>query len=239
MNFFDRPFVVPSLFLSAALVIGLWIVGAGIGSRGADNVITSTGSAKLAVKADDAKWTVSVYRTAFEGQTAPAYSGVAGDAAAVTAYFKKANLASSTITSNIIVADRQYDSNNGPIRYNVHEEITIESSDVDGIEKLAQNISTLTNQGFSVSPQQPQYYVTNLPAIRVQLQGKAVADAKARAQQLAESGGSSIGALRSASSGVVQVLAPNSIGSDEYGGYDTSTIQKEVSVTARVTFAVK
>ena len=238
MEFFNKPFVWPSLFLSIALIIGLWIVGAGIANRGADNVITSTGSASIDVKADDAKWTVSVYRSAYEGQTAAAYTQVASDAAAVTSYFKKANLASTTITSTIITADQQYN-NNGPLSYNVHQEITIESSDVDGMQKLAQGIATLTSQGLSVSPRQPEYYVTNLPAIRVQLMGKAVADAKARAKQLAESGGSTIGALRSASSGVVQVQAPNSIGGDDYGAYDTSTIQKEVSVTAHVTFAVQ
>ncbi|HEV8666583.1 MAG TPA: SIMPL domain-containing protein [Candidatus Paceibacterota bacterium] len=238
MKFFDRPFVVPSLFLSAALIIGLWIVGTGIANRGASNVITSTGSATLDVTSNDAKWTVSVYRTANDGATAVAYSEVSQDAAAVESYFKKANLATSTITSTVTVADQQYN-NNGPVTYNVHQEITLESGDVYGVQKLAQNIGALTGQGLSVSPQQPQYYVTNLPDIRVQLQGKAVADAKARAQQLAESGGSSIGPLLSASSGVVQVLAPNAISSDDYGDYDTSTIQKEVSVTAHVTFAVK
>ncbi len=237
MDFFNKPFVIPSLFLSIALIIGLWIVGAGIADRSSGNVITSTGSASIDVKADDAKWTVSVYQSAYEGQTAGAFSQVASDAATVTNYLKSAHLASTTITSTIITADEEYKSS-GPTSYNVHEEITIESSDVDGVQKLAQNSSTLSAQGLSISPRQPEYYVTNLPAIRVQLMGKAVEDAKARAKQLAESGGSTIGALRSASSGVVQVLAPNSISGDDYGAYDTSTIQKEVSVTAHVTFAV-
>ena len=239
MEFFNKPFVVPSLFLSIALIIGLWIVGAGIANRSADNVITSTGSATINVTADDAKWTVSVYRTAYEGSTAAAFSGVSSDAAAVTAYFKKAALASTTVTATTIAADQQYNNSNGPTEYNVHEEVTIESSDVYGVQKLAQNIGALTGQGLSISPQQPQYYVTNLPDLRASLLGKAVVDAKARAQQLAQSGGSSIGALRSASSGVVQVLAPNSISDDSYGSYDTSTIQKQVSVTAHVTFAVQ
>ena len=236
---FDRPFVVPALLLSVALIIGLWIVGAGIANRSADNVIVSTGSATMSVKADDAKWTISVYRSALDGATAGAYSGVAADALQVTTYLKKANLASSTISATTIVADQNYSSNNGPLQYNVHQEITIESSDVEGVQKLAQNIGQLTNQGLSVSPQQPQYFVSNLPELRVSLLGKAVADAKARAIEIAQSGGSSIGALRSASSGVVQVLAPNSPSADDYGSYDTSTIQKEVSVTAHVTFAVR
>jgi len=74
----------------------------------------------------------------------------------------------------------------------------------------AQNVTTLVNRGYSISPRQPEYYVSNLPELRVQLLGKAVADAKARATEIAKSGGASVGPLQSASSGVVQVLAPNS-----------------------------
>jgi hypothetical protein len=73
----------------------------------------------------------------------------------------------------------------------------------------------------------------------VSLVGQAIADAKARAVQIAKAGGSSVGALKSASSGVVQVLAPSSTNVEDYGSYDTSTIEKEVMVTARATFYVK
>jgi hypothetical protein len=69
--------------------------------------------------------------------------------------------------------------------------------------------------------------------------GQAIADAKARAVEIAKSGGASIGKLKSASSGVVQVMAPNSTNVEDYGSYDTSTIDKEVSVTARAAFVVR
>jgi hypothetical protein len=69
--------------------------------------------------------------------------------------------------------------------------------------------------------------------------GEAITDAKARAEEIAKSGGAKVGKLMSASSGVVQVLAPNSTNVEDYGSYDTSTIQKEVSVTARASFGVR
>ena len=85
----------------------------------------------------------------------------------------------------------------------------------------------------------PEYYVSTLPQLRVSLVGQAVKDAKARAVEMANSGDSSVGALKSAASGVVQVLAPNSTSVEDYGSYDTSTIQKQVMVTARAVFYVK
>ena len=69
--------------------------------------------------------------------------------------------------------------------------------------------------------------------------GKAVTDAKARATEIAKSVGQSVGRLQSASSGVVQVMAPNSTDVADYGSYDTSTIDKQVMVTAKATFVVR
>ena len=45
-----------------------------------------------------------------------------------------------------------------------------------------------------------------------------------------------IGTLRSASSGVVQVLPQGGIEISDYGSYDTQSMNKEVMVTVRATF---
>jgi hypothetical protein len=124
----------------------------------------------------------------------------------------------------------------------VRETITIQTIDVEKINEFARSLGEVTakvSSGTLVSPQYPEYYVSSLPALRVSLIGKAIQDAKARAVEIAKSGGSSVGALKSASSGVVQVLAPNSTNVEDYGSYDTSTIQKQVMVTARATFYVR
>ena len=56
---------------------------------------------------------------------------------------------------------------------------------------------------------------------------------------IATAGGNSVGAIKSASSGVVQVLAPNSVEVSDYGQYDTSKIDKEIMVTVKATFEIK
>ncbi len=229
------------------LMLGLFILFTGIifswsfySARSGQQTISVTGSAKVSTKADLAKWTVEVYRLAFQDQVQSAYAGVASEVGGVKAYFVSQGIAADQITTNTAVADQDwsYQSQGGPTRYRVHQEVAITSNDVEKVQGLAQS-GALLGKGYGVNPHQPEYYVTSLPSIRVELLGQAVADAKARATEIAKSGGSSVGKISSASSGVVQVLAPNSTGVEDYGQYDTSTIEKEVSVTARTTFFVK
>ncbi len=242
-NFFERPFVLPSTILGITLIIGLGLVGYGISSRNSDNIISVTGSASVQSVADRATWRIDIRRSAFAGTTEEAYAQVAKDSATVIDYFNKQNLASSTVTGSVISTDENYRSDqNAPVTYTIRESVTVQTTDVDTIDKLSRDLSTLTSRvgtGTILSPQNPEYYVSSLPQLRISFAGKAVEDAKARAIEIAKSGGSSVGALKSASSGVVQVLSPNSTNVDDYGSYDTSTIKKQVMVTTRAVFYVK
>ncbi len=234
--------IIPSLSVAFALFFGLWILGINISNRG-DNTIAVTGSATQNIKADQATWRIEVRHAALINTTATTYTQVAKDATIVADYFTSQKLASSTITKSVITTDEIYNQDqNAPKTYSVHETIVIQTTDVDSIDKFSRELGTLTSKVSSdtlVSPQQPEYYVSTLPQLRVSLVGQAVKDAKARAVEIAKSGDTSVGALKSASSGVVQVLAPNSTSVEDYGSYDTSTIQKQVMVTARVVFYVK
>lgn len=242
-RFIDRPFLLPALVLGIAMIGGLWILGVGIANRGSDSTITVTGSTSQDVKADQATWRIEVRRVAFAGGTAAAYAQIARDGQAVQNYFEAQNLASSSISASVISTDENYKQNqNDPTTYNVRETVTIQTTDVEKIDQFSRSLGEVTakvSSGTLVSPQHPEYYVSSLPALRVSLIGRAIQDAKARAIEIAKSGGSSVGALKSASSGVVQVLAPNSTNVEDYGSYDTSTIQKQVMVTARATFYVR
>lgn len=242
-SFFDRDFVWPAIVLGFAIFLSAIAVSYTMYSiRGFDSTLAVIGSAKESVKADRAKWTVQISRSTLETGLTASYTQVARDVETTKAYFKNAGMRDADITITTVVADQDWSYNKSsgePARYNVHQEVTVQSNDVEKIQTLSQNIAALTAKGVSVMPRQPEYYVSNLPEMRVRLLGQAIADAKARAESIAKSGGTSVGALKSAASGIVQVLAPNSTSVEDYGSYDTSTIEKEVSVTARATFYVR
>lgn len=229
-----------------AVVLALgFIIAAAIGSytfyqvRSLSNTLSVTGSATATTTSDSAKWTVSVNRIVVESQLGNGQSRVAADTQSVINFLGKNGIASDHIVASPVFVDRDWSNQNAPSQYNVHEDITVSSDDVHLIEKLSKDISTLMSQGVVLSVQQPQYYISDLPKLRVSLIGAAVKDAKARASEIAKSTGQSVGALQSASSGVVQVMQPNSIDVSDYGSYDTSTIDKQVMITTRATFYVR
>jgi hypothetical protein len=233
--------------IGAAFVLGLGlIVAASIVSYAfysvhtLGNTLSVTGSATTDVKADAAKWTVNVSRTAFESTIPTVQSRVSLDTQGVVDFLRGAGIDSEKILASAVFVDKNYKNDqNAPDTYNVHEDISVQSDNPELIQRLSKDISRLSSKGILFSVQAPQYYVTTLPKIRVSLIGAAITDAKARALAIASSTGQTVGALESASGGVVQVMAPNSISDDGYGSYDTSTIDKMVMVTAHATFYLK
>ena len=241
-NFFERPFVIPSFIFGITLIIGLALVGQGIASRSSGNIISVTGSATTDVTADNASWSITLNRTVDINGIPQGAKALSVDGDAVARVLTNQKLASSTVTQTIVSTNQNYSNQGAPVTYTLSQTVTIQTSEVTKIDALSHNLTlfqSIISSETILSPQSPAYFVSSLPQLRVSLVGKAVADAKARAVEIAKSGGTTVGALSSASSGVVQVMAPNSTNVDDYGSYDTSTIQKQVMVTARASFYVK
>lgn len=236
-------FLLPSFVLGAALV-----VAAGVGAyafyavRSLDNTLSVTGSAKIAATATIAKWSVSVSEGTADGSLAATTARVQANAKKVSAFMKDAGIAEDKISISPISSYQDYSYSKdaySPTRYTVRQEVRVESDSPELVKQMSQDISALSAQGIVLDIGQPEYYLTTLPDLRVSLMGKAVEDARARAKSIAEATGQKVGKLKSAASGVIQVLAPNSIEVSDYGSYDLSTIEKEVMVTARAVFFVK
>lgn len=233
------PFSIPATILGVAIVVSALIGAVTFRSvRSLDNTLVVTGSAKQAVTADNARWSISTNRVVFEGGVSGAYLAVSGDTTKIKDYLVKNGVKAEEISISPIFVDDYW----GPEqvrKLNVRQTITVKTEDVERVKAISENLTVLAQQGVTFSPEQPQYYVSSLPELRVSLLGAAVDDARARAESIGKSTGQRIGKLKSASSGVVQVLQPNSIDVSDYGQYDTSTIEKDVMVTVRATFLVK
>jgi hypothetical protein len=241
-RFWDNQFVPLGTLLGLALIIvGVIAAGTALSIKNASNTLSVTGSATVAATADTASWTITATRSAAEGSTGGASAQVAADAKAIQAYLVKNGVDAGTITLGALHTDQDYSystDSNAPKHYVVREDVAVASSSPQLIQNLSQNIAGLAQQGISFTTQDPEYYVSTLPQIRISLMKDAVDDAKARAEQIVKSTGQGVGRLQSASSGVVQVLAPNSNDVSDYGSYDTTTIDKEISVTVHATFFV-
>lgn len=208
--------------------------------RSLNDVISVTGSTKVQVKSDKVKWIARVSRTVKESQIKLGYSGIDSDLKQVKAFYLDNGVKESDMNISLIYMNEIYNNDRYAERqYSIYQTIEMNSDKVLDIKNLAEKAQSLTQKGIIFETSSLQYFYSKLPELRVSLLGEAIKDAKARAEQIAQSGGQSIGSLKSASSGVVQVISPNSIDVSDYGQYDTSTIDKEVMITVRATFAIK
>lgn len=228
------------------LVLGLSIIiSAGIGSltfyklRSMD-YISTTGSAKKAVISDKVKWSSSITRSVRQSTIKDGYIKMDSDIKEVKSFMTSNGIANESIDVSPVIMNEVYEQNPGTDKkYNLIQNITVQSADVQKISDLSKNTSPLiVDKGVLFSTTILEYYYSKLPETRVELLVNAVKDAKARAEQLASAGGKKIGVLKSASSGVVQVMAPNSVEVSDYGTYDTSSINKEIMVTVKASFEV-
>lgn len=237
-------FIFPAVVLSLGLVLSALIASYTFYKvRDLDNIISVTGSAKQRVTSDSVKWTSSISRTVTENSMQRGYSELAKDLLIVKKFFSDNGIGDEEISISPVFTNEIYkyssSGDTGPREYTLTQNITIQSTDLKKITDMAKNTLSVINEGVLFSTQSPEYYYSKLSELRVSLLSDAVKDAKARAEMLSLSGGRGIGPMKSAASGVVQVLAPNSIEVSDYGQYDVMSIEKDVMVTVRASFVTK
>jgi hypothetical protein len=123
--------------------------------------------------------------------------------------------------------------------YELDRNFEISSTDVELIGRLANGASSLISDGVQINSWPPQYFYENLNEVKVRLIGAAMRDSLLRAQQFADNSGVTVGPLRSASQGVFQITRPNSTETEDYGSYDTSTVEKVVKAVVTAEYAVE
>ena len=235
------------IFLNSRIFVGVGIVVAAfIGAytfyqiRSLDNTLTVTGSTTKQVTSDHVKWVGALNRVVKASTLKAGYSDLARDLVYVKDFLKSKNIPDNQIVISPIFMDQNYDQPQGAERsYTLRQTIDINSSDVNAIADVAKNIQPLIEKGVIFSTQSLEFTYTKLPQERVAMLADAVKDAKSRASSLAESSGKTVGQLKNASSGVVQVMSSNSNEVSDYGSYDTSKVEKNIMMTVKATFTLR
>ena len=232
--------VVSALLVAVAMGAGLYQVGRGLALRADSTGLTITGSSHVNVSADRAVWTLTVQEIA--PNASGAVSKVNQGVDALTAYFHSGGIDPTTLELGGVSTsfNQGYKDGNATgkiLTYQANRDVTIRSEDVNKIQKLSQGLGVLLQTGVNIMSNGPQYYVSTLSNLRPKLLADAMKDAKLRAVALTASTGTSVGAIRSARSGPVQVTAADSVEVSDGGVYDTRTIDKTVTTTVTVVFA--
>jgi hypothetical protein len=119
-----------------------------------------------------------------------------------------------------------------------NQNIIVDSEKVDKIKTISGRIVTEIF-GVNISNNLVEYYYNKLKDDRVELLAKATENARIRAEAVAKAGGATVGNITSLSSGVFQVTQKNSVQFDDYGSYDTTSIEKKITATVKVNFSLR
>jgi uncharacterized protein len=231
-----------------ALAIGLVLSALIFGwffekSRKGDEVITVTGSARKRIKSDLVVWSAAV---TYQAPTlAEAYRSLAENVPRVKQYLIGKGIPESEITISSITTTtlRKTDENGQESSdvsgYSLRQELQVRSTDIDKIAQIAREATELINQGILIESNSPQYLYTKLGDLKIEMLGEAAKDAKTRAERIAASTGNSIGTVRSAKMGVMQITAADSTEVSDAGISDTSAIEKDITAVVNIGFAVE
>ena len=231
--------VVLAVGLVIATVIGGWFFVKG--KRG-DQTITVTGSARKRITSD-----LVIWRSAISYQApvlSDAYRSLSEAVPKVKAYFVSKGIAEDQITVSAISSQTLHGRNSDGIEtseitgYSLRQELSVRSTEVEKIGQIAREATELINQGILIESMAPQYLYTKLGDLKIEMLAEAAKDAKIRAEQIAQSTGSSIGSVRTARMGVLQITAADSNEVSDYGMNDTSSLDKDITAVVNIGFEV-
>jgi len=236
------PFTLAAAILGAAIIVTGSIIMYGFYEvKALSDAITVTGSAEREMTSDVAKWTIQIVRSADLNGLGEGNRVMTSDLDELQKYLVEKEIDPSWVTVDPVAVDTMYDYNQGgrTSGYTLRRYVKVESSDIAKIRSAAEDAGVLLDRGTLASTISVEYFYSKLSELKQEILAEAMADAKARAQKMVESGGGSIGNLRSASMGVLQVTARNSVEVADYGMYDTSAEEKKVTAVVRAEFGIR
>ncbi len=209
--------------------------------------ITVTGLAEKDFVSDQIVWTGDYSRKTMDLKSA--YARLKEDESTIRNYLKGKGVTESEMVFSAVSIDKEFSSRydeNGRITgseftgYNLKQKVTVESKDIEKVEKISREVTELIESGIEFNSSSPSYYYSKLSELKIDLLAKASADAKQRAETIAKNSGSRLGSIKKANMGVFQITGQNSDEDYSYGGaFNTSSKNKTASITIKIDYAVK
>jgi hypothetical protein len=238
----------PQLFaglatLSIALVFSSVIAAKAISDvKMSNDVLVVTGSAKQPIRSDYIIWRLSV--SSQQPTSEEAYQDLQSQVERVKSYLQEKQVPLDAMNWSAVDIYPIPEVINGRdtgqiIAYQLTQRLEIRSDNVDLYTNLAISSSELIQEGINIVSQPPEYLYTQLDQLRVEMIGKATKNALERAKAITSQTGNKVGKIRRASTGVFQITSRYSTDVSDYGIYDTSSLEKDITAVVSVTFSIE
>ena len=237
-------FLIPSIIISAAIIICSIIIAVTWKSNyNSNQTINVTGSAKRDITSDLGVLRVTITSQAPTAESA--YRELLRMKPILVSYlsskgFPENKIEFYTINSYPVYEIGANGYQTGTIKaYNYNQRIEIQSDDVNRIKDISLDIPSLIEKGVNFNVEQPEYHYTKLAELKIDVQSDAAKDAMVRAEKIAKATGRSLGTMRDARMGVIQITPKLSNQVSDYGINDLSSIEKEITAVVNASFEIK
>jgi len=232
---------------SAILIICSAILAGGLsGINQPPKKISVTGSAQRVIESDVVKWNIKLSRQVDLNKLSDGYGQMNNDLKKINEFLKKNDIKGDELsTSPIDVNKELVESTNdkGAVVKNYYYILTqnysIESIDINKISKAVDDSASLIKDGIPLESVGLEYYYSKLADLKLEMLTEATKNAQERAKQVSSAAGSALAGLESADMGVFQLTRVNSTEISDYGSYDTSSYEKQITATVHTEFRLK
>ena len=211
--------------------------------------IEITGSAKKRIVSDLIEWSATVEATAPDRMVA--YKQLHEHAARAQEFLTTRGVAAKEIWASAAAVDAIYETEyigTGEDRiarqnlkgYLARQSVVVRSTEVALVEKMSREITELLEQGITITSSAPLYHYTKLGEMKIEMLAEASKDARTRAENMVNSaGGATLGKLRSADMGVININPANSTQGSWDGNNDTTSLEKDIITIIHATYELE
>ena len=233
--------------IGLSIIISVIVLSAAITYYGRSrDTISVTGLGEQTFTSDQIVWSGIIRVDAYD--KVEGYKQIERNQAKVAEYLRNHGISNDEVTFEFVNVNKQFTSiyeagnyvGSRFAGYALSQEFSITSNNVDQVEKVSREISSLVTQGVDVDSNSPRYYYTKLDNLKLQLIEKASKDARLRAENIVNNAGAKLGKASQANLGVFQITDVN--GDDEYlygGAFNTSSKEKKARITVRMIYKLK
>ncbi len=232
------------LFLMIGIIIASVIIAFGlINMKGNEESVSVKGYAEINVTSDFTVWAIVV--NARSTNLSEAFNLLTKNKSRIYQFLNSNGITNEQIgetslsTATINDYENREYSSSSIKGYNMTQSIVVNSKDITKINQLSLKVNDLLSEGIDLNSQPPEYYVSDIGKYKVQMLGKALKDAKLRAEEIAKSVGNNIGGLKSARQGIFQITPVNSTEVSDWGINDVSSINKTIKSVVDASFSIK
>lgn len=240
--------IIRAIIFGFAIIISAFLLANAYTNRiKSQGTVEVTGLGEFNFTSDLIVWGGSFSRTSTV--LSQAYDKLENDKKIITEYLVSKGIAKDQLIFDAVQSNKRTESKYSPngkyignefLGYELTQNLKINSKEVDKVEKISREVTELLNKGINFYSEQPRYYYTKLADLKIELISEATADAKLRADKIAENSKGALGTLISARMGVFQITGQNSTEDYSWGGtFNTADREKTASITVKLSYRIK